>query len=93
MSFAGTAKLCLGSYEQAVAWYRRAIEANRNYPVTYLNLAAALGQLGRLDEAHSAVKGLHALNPTFTIARTRALGAAVSDNPILLAQMERRLYS
>ena len=32
MSFAGLAKLYLGSYEQAIAWSRRAIEANRNYP-------------------------------------------------------------
>ena len=32
MSHAGLAKLHLGSYEQAVAWFRRAIEANRNYP-------------------------------------------------------------
>src|SRR5271166_5272384 len=29
MTTAGSAKLHLGSYEQAVAWFRRAIEANR----------------------------------------------------------------
>ena len=86
-SFAGLAKLCLGSYEQAVAWSRRAIEANRNYPVAYLHLAAALGQLGRLDEAHSAVKGALALNPTFTSARGRALMTSTSDNPTYLAQL------
>ena len=33
-------------------------EANRNFPVAYLGLAAALAQLGRLDEAHSSVKAL-----------------------------------
>ena len=32
MTIAGIAKLHLGSWEQAVAWCRRAIEANRNYP-------------------------------------------------------------
>ncbi len=32
MTNAGSAKNHLGSYEQAVAWCRRAIEANRNYP-------------------------------------------------------------
>ena len=47
MNFAGLAKLHLGSYEQAVAWLRRAIEANRNYPPAYFHLAAALAQLGR----------------------------------------------
>ena len=33
MTYAGIAKLQLGLHEQAVAWCRRAIEANRNYPV------------------------------------------------------------
>ena len=47
MTYAGMAKLHLGGYEQAVAWCRRAIEANRNYPPAYFQLAAALAQLGR----------------------------------------------
>jgi tetratricopeptide (TPR) repeat protein len=51
MSIAGTAKNYLGSWEQAVAWCRRTIEANRNHPDAYFHLAAALAQLGRLDEA------------------------------------------
>jgi TolB-like protein/class 3 adenylate cyclase len=38
---AGLAKLHLGSWDQAVAWFRRAIEANRNYPHAYFWLAAA----------------------------------------------------
>ena len=32
VSHAGLAKLHLGSYEQAVGWCRRSIEANRNFP-------------------------------------------------------------
>src|SRR5208283_3220028 len=36
MGMAGLAKNRLGSWEQAVAWYRRAIEANRNYPLAEL---------------------------------------------------------
>ena len=38
MTHAGMAKNHLGSYEQAVAWFRRAIEANRNYPHPYFEL-------------------------------------------------------
>ena len=53
MSHAGLAKLHLGSYEQAVGWCRRAIEANRNYPQPHFVLGAALARLGRLDEAGS----------------------------------------
>jgi TolB-like protein len=88
MSNAGLAKLHLGSEEQAVAWCRRAIEANRNYPPAYFWLAAALAQLGRLDEARSALKGGLALNPTFTISRARAAWRERSDDPTYLAQLE-----
>jgi TolB-like protein/class 3 adenylate cyclase len=84
----GLAKLHLGSYEQAVAWFRRAIEANRNNPPAYFWLAAALAQLGRLDEAQSAVKAGLALNPGFTISRDRAAWTAMSDDPTYLAQLE-----
>ena len=38
MIIAGVAKLHLGSYEQAVAWFRRSIEANRNYPTAYFTV-------------------------------------------------------
>ena len=88
MTNAGMAKHQLGSYEQAVAWFRRAIEANRNFPPAYFSLAAALAQLGRLDEAHSAVKAGLALNPAYTISRGRALWTATSDDPTYLAQLE-----
>src|SRR3984885_10614420 len=88
MYFAGLAKLHLGRYEQAVAWFRRAIEANRNYPAANFNLAAALAQLGRLDDAHSAVKAGLALNPAFAISRARAALTARSDDPTYLAQLE-----
>ncbi len=88
MNTAGSAKLHLGSYEQAVAWFRRAIEANRNNPPTYLNLAAALAQLGRLGEACSAVRTSLPLNPAYTVSRRRASWTAQSDDPTYLAQLE-----
>ena len=88
VSHAGLAKLHLGSYEQAVAWFRRAIEANRNYPQPHFVLGAALAQLGRLDEAHSAVKAGLALNPAFAVSRARAVWTAMSDDPTYLAQLE-----
>ena len=88
MTFAGIAKARLGSWEQAVAWCRRAIEANRNHPLTYFTLALALAQLGRPDEARSAVKAGLALNPTFTVSRARATYTPASDDPTYLAQTE-----
>ena len=73
MAFAGDAKNHLGSSEEAAAWFRRSIEANRNFPFTHFSLAAALAQVGRLDEAHSAVKAGLALDPKFTVSRTGGL--------------------
>jgi TolB-like protein/Flp pilus assembly protein TadD len=88
MTRAGIAKYLLGSLDQAVAWVRRAIEANRNYPLPYFVLGAAVAQLGRLDEARSAVKAGLALNPSFAISRARAGWTPMSDDRTYLAQLE-----
>ena len=88
MTNAGLAKLHLGGWEQAVAWFRRAIEANRNNPHPQFLLAAVLAQLGRLEEAHSAVEVGLALNPTYAISRVRAAWTTRSDDPTYLAQLE-----
>jgi TolB-like protein/class 3 adenylate cyclase/Tfp pilus assembly protein PilF len=91
LNTAGTAKLHLGSYEQAVAWFRRSIEANRNYLAANFNLAVALAHLGRGEEAHFAVKAGLALSPTFSISRVRAAWTARSDDPTYMAGLERVL--
>ena len=91
MHAAGLAKLYLGFYEQAAAWFRRAIEANRNTPIPHFQLGAALAELGRLRDARSAVGAGLALYPAFSIARGRALWTALSDDPTYLAQCERNL--
>jgi hypothetical protein len=51
-------------------------------------LAAALAQLGRLDEARTAVKAGLALNPTYTISRDRAVWTAVSDDATFLTSLQ-----
>jgi tetratricopeptide (TPR) repeat protein len=88
MNNVGLAKLFLGSYEEAVAWFRRSIEANRNFPSPHFLLGSALAHLSRLDEARSAVMAGLALNPTFTIFRARTNWTVMSDNPTYLAQLE-----
>ena len=87
MSSAGTSKLHLAKDEEAVAWFRRAIEANRNFAFTHLSLAAALAHLGKIDEARAAGKAGLALEPSFTIGRFRA--GARSDSPAYLRGRER----
>jgi TolB-like protein/class 3 adenylate cyclase/Tfp pilus assembly protein PilF len=83
----GRAKIQLGADAEAVDWLRRSIEANRNLPITHFVLAAALGLLGRVDEAQTAAQAGLALDPGFTIRRLR-LGAS-SDNPTYRAGLER----
>ena len=84
--FVGIAKLWQGADAEAVAWLRRSIEANRNFPFTHFLLAAALAWLGALDEARAAVQAGLAINPSFTLRRYRA--GASSDNPTYLAGRE-----
>ena len=88
MHIAAVAKNNLGLYEQAVPWCRRAIEANRNYPLPHFVLGSALAQLGRLDEARSAVKAGLAFNPAFSIARARAAWSTASDDPTYQSTIE-----
>ena len=87
MVWVGNAKTQLGADEQAEAWYRRGIDANRNWPAAHFFLASALALLGRLDEARDAVQSGLALDPSFTIRRFR-LGA-IADNPAYLAGRQR----
>jgi len=87
MFFAGAAKLWRGDDAEAVAWLRRSIEANQNFPMAHFLLAAALALLESLDEAQAVAKAGLTLDPGFTIGRYRA--NAVSHNPIFLAGRER----
>jgi TolB-like protein/class 3 adenylate cyclase len=88
MHVAGYAKNHLGDWERAVTWFRRSIEANRNFPHAYFQSALALAWLGRCDEARPAVKAGLALNPAFSISRARATWTAASADPTYLAQFE-----
>jgi TolB-like protein len=89
MVFVGLAKAQLGAEAEAVVWMRRGLDANRNYSVTHLDLAAVLARLGRLDEARAAVNAGLALDPRFTIRRYRDVTYANSDNPTYRAGRER----
>ena len=85
----GLAKLHLGADEEAVALFRRSVDASRNYPLNHFYMAAALALLGRLDEARAEVKLGHTLAPGYSIARFVSM--AESDNPTYLKQRERIL--
>ena len=84
----GLAKLYLGEDEAAVAWLRRSVEANRNFPLPQFLLASALAHLGRQEAACTAVRAGLALDPAFTIRRLRSILTHMSDT----AQTERILH-
>ena len=87
-TFTAVSKNHLGVWDQAAEWSRRAIEANRGYFQPHCELAVALAQLGRLDEARAAIAEALSIVPGLTLARVRAHRTAISDNPTYLAGLE-----
>jgi TolB-like protein/class 3 adenylate cyclase len=83
----GLLKSHLGADAEAVAWFRRSIEANPNQPMAHFYLAASLALRGELKEARAAAREGLTLNPGFTVRRFRA--HTPSDNPTYLAGRER----
>jgi TolB-like protein len=88
-AIAGFAMDFLGRYEEAVAWQRRSIEVNGNFPAAHFHLAIALAHLGRLEEARAAAQAGLALNPKLTVAGYRE-GNIFSNTPAHLAWRERQ---
>ena len=80
---AGVAKLALGRDDEAVGWLRRAVEANRMYPLAQFTLAAALAQQGKTAEARALAASGLALVPSFSVRRYRE--GAPGDNATYLA--------
>jgi tetratricopeptide (TPR) repeat protein len=76
MLVVGLAKQQVGADAEAVAWLRLSIDANRNIPFTHFSLAAALAQMGRLEEARAAAQAGFDLDPAFTIRRSSAIHPA-----------------
>jgi TolB-like protein/Tfp pilus assembly protein PilF len=56
-----------GDYEQAVLVGRGAVKGNPNFSAGYKPLIAALGHLGRADEAKPYIEKLLSLEPNFTV--------------------------
>jgi tetratricopeptide (TPR) repeat protein len=83
--FVGSAKFwqSADTEAEAVSWFRRSIEANRNFATAHFHLAAALACVGKLDEARASTQSGLALNPSFTIRRHRA--SAACSHPAYLA--------
>jgi adenylate cyclase len=66
-SLAATAALSAQNYDRAVMLAKRSLKANRTHTSTWRALAISLVQLGRTDEARTAVKELQRLEPDLTV--------------------------
>jgi TolB-like protein/Tfp pilus assembly protein PilF len=58
----------MGRLEEAVACYRESLKRESGYLAPYVNMASALGQLGRQDEARAAARDVLEQEPGFSIA-------------------------
>ena len=58
-------------YEEAAEWARRALQQPNFQWSRYAVLIAALGQLGRLDEARNCIQELQAKRPDTSISFVR----------------------
>jgi len=58
-----------GRYDEACRAAYRSVQANPRHSITYVQLAAALAKLGRLDEARTAAAKVLELHPTFRYSR------------------------
>lgn len=85
--FVGLAKLSVNADGEAIDWFRRSLEVNRNHALAHFHFATALALVGDLKEARSVAKAGLTLDPSFTIRRYRL--NAKGDNPIYLARRQR----
>lgn len=58
-----------GRYDQAAHAAHRSVQANPAHSITYVQLAAALSKLGRLEEAKAAARRVLELHPAFRYSR------------------------
>ena len=72
--------LLRGRYEEACRAAYRSVQANPAHSITYVQLAAALARLGRLEEARAAAARVLELHPAFRYGRQFA---AVACAPAL----------
>ncbi|NJN40183.1 MAG: tetratricopeptide repeat protein [Gammaproteobacteria bacterium] len=70
-SYGSMAHLLLGHFETAAEWARSAISLPNCQHWAHAHLAAALGQLGKVDEANAALAELLQMKPEFSCSYAR----------------------
>ena len=78
-----------GRFEQATNAARKSVQHNAGFSISHMFLAAALGKLGRIDEAKAAASRVLALQPGFSIAEWCAATDPVSAIAVPLSDALR----
>ncbi len=78
----------LGRYDKAAQAAYKSVQANPAHSITYVQLAAALAKLGKLEEAKAAAAKVLELHPTFRYSRQFS---GVNCAPALAASMGEAL--
>ena len=71
--FRAQAAYQLGQYAEAASLLRRRILRNPETDTSRVLLAASLGQMGLIDEAHDAWRELLRLNPAYSLEQRRSV--------------------
>jgi TolB-like protein len=78
----------LGRYDKAAQSAYKSVHANPAHSITYVQLAAALAKLGRMDDAKAAAAKVLELHPSFRYSRQFA---GVNCAPTLAASLGKAL--
>src|SRR5262249_34157237 len=68
----GEVQVMLGNYELGIEWLLRSLATFNEWVVTYWGLSVAYAHLGRMAEAHEAVRKILELTPHATVAKLAA---------------------
>ena len=76
------AHYCLGNYDQAIEIGRRSWTLNRNWPAGLRYVVAGLAELGRIEEAQTALNQLRLLNPNLAFVESNLRRLYVDRTPV-----------
>jgi adenylate cyclase len=79
----GWAHFSRGRYEEAVPWLERSRQNSPAFALAYRGLAAAYGQLGRLEEARGALQEDLRLVPDESISKIKTQISSIADPDFL----------
>jgi TolB-like protein/class 3 adenylate cyclase/Tfp pilus assembly protein PilF len=82
--YLGTSYLYLGRYPEAVEVFGKAISINPDFDAPYVGQAAALVQLGHIDQARIAIQQVRALGTLWTVGTVKTavysgIGVGIDD--------------